>query len=204
MRSYLRILQEPPYHLNQDKALTLVEVLVVVFIFGIISSAIFMVLNMGEFQNRIGSTRIAVQQDVRTVLNWLIRDMRQTSRGELNVTDEATGTTGSFVDVYATTAGGIFISPEFALCPGYGNPATEQISYGYDDVSQTLTRTSSLTGQVLTFHNITSLVFKTMGADTFNIEITGQRIAKQGPTGSIAQTINLNETVRMRNDDPFL
>jgi len=205
VRSYLRLLQElwRSNRLIKSKAFTLVEVLVVTFISVIIFSAIFMVLNMGEFQNRIGSTRIDVQQEARRALDWMMRDMRQTHRTFMNVTNE-TGYLVWFVDV---PNGQAFSDPELQLCTGYDVATGETswtpytIRYEFNATSQTVTRTDSNTAQVLRFNNITDLTFTCIDhLNLLRVNITAQKVAKSSPAGNITQVFNLSEEVRLRND----
>jgi hypothetical protein len=181
-----------------------------------------MVLNMGEFQNRIGSTRIDVQQEVRRALDWMVRDMRQTSRGKMNVVDTTDGLPKNFVDIVAPASNVIFETPVVLyLCQGYtpgvgpdwsdGDPSGTDdqeytISYDFDPANEIVTRTFTdpdpVTGSIsaVRFNYITNLVFTTIDANSFRVDITGQKIAKRGPTGDIVQAFSLNETIRMRNE----
>ena len=198
VRSYLRLSQELwSNRLIKNKAFTLVEVLVVTFISLILFSAIFMVLNMGEFQNRIGSTRIDVQQEVRRALDWMIKDLRQTNRNIINVTNASALT---FVGLGTPE---VFELPDFAICQGFAagtivwSPYT--INYDLDAPNQTVIRTRSDTGQELKFNHINNLIFTKIGTSTLQIDISGQKVAKSSSAGNITQVFNLTEEIRLRN-----
>lgn len=59
------------------KGFTLVEIIIVLFIFTIISGAIFSVLKMGGLAWNLGDVQVAVQQDLRRGMNAMIRELRQ-------------------------------------------------------------------------------------------------------------------------------
>jgi hypothetical protein len=172
---------------------------VVIFISLVIFSALFMVLNMGEFQNKIGSTRIDVQQEVRKALDMMSKDLRQTARGQISVMNASAG---SFAGLGTPE---VFETPDFAICedfiPGTGilwSPYT--ISYDFDATNQTVLRTRSDTGQVLRFNFIGNLVFTKIGTNTLQIDISGRKVAVSDMSGDITQFYNLSEEVRLRNE----
>ncbi len=189
----------------KNRGVTLVEVLVAIFISMVIFSALFMVLNMGELQNRMGSTRIDVQQEVRRAMDWMVKDLRQTQGARISVINASGGP-----DTFETLGPAeVFEAPEFPVCiafvPGTGSgtgitwsPYT--ITYDFDAANYTATRTDSGTGQVHSFKNIGDLVFTKIGTYTLQIDISGQKVARSGLGGEIIQYYNLSEEVRLRND----
>ncbi|MCM8795185.1 MAG: hypothetical protein NC928_00620 [Candidatus Omnitrophica bacterium] len=68
---------------DEIKGLTLVEVLVVAFIWLIVIAALFMVLNIGYFSNDISSTKMDLQSEVRRVIDCIIKDVRQAVSWEM-------------------------------------------------------------------------------------------------------------------------
>ncbi len=183
----------------KQKSFSLIEVLVATAISVVIFGAIFMVLNMGEFSNRVGAVRIDLQQEVRRALDWMIRDFRQTNTTQMTVG----GGSAVFSDL---TDGDIFTDPQFFLCSGY-NTATSTVTWG-DEISysivpdpadpprQMIVRNNLTTGTQLIFRHITGLVFSKLAANQLSIDITGQRVAPRSPP----QNLVLSEYVRLRNN----
>lgn len=205
MCCYLRLLQEAysSSKLTRNKAFTLVEVLIVAFISVVLFGALFMVLNMGDLQSRIGGTRIEVQGEVRRAMDWMSRDLRQTSRGQMSVLNASAA---SFAGLGTPE---VFETPDFPICTGF-NPgaggiqwSTYTISYDFDPTNQTITRTFSdpISGDVLTyrFNHINSLTFTKIEEDSLEIDISGQKVAKRGISGNMTQMYNLTEQIKLRN-----
>jgi prepilin-type N-terminal cleavage/methylation domain-containing protein len=89
---------------------TLIELMVVMLIFSIISAAIFAVLAMGRQSWQIGTTRVEVQQEARKAMDSMLRDLRGASS-----IDPGTFVAGVSDDIIRFTLQGTQI--EFALNP---------------------------------------------------------------------------------------
>jgi prepilin-type N-terminal cleavage/methylation domain-containing protein len=186
---------------SQDKknGITLVEVLVAAFILAIIMSALFLVLNVGEFSNTIAGAKLEVQQEVRRTMDWMVKDLRQTDRMRLLVRDvSGDPLTQNQFNSFGNDV--IITYPLFNICIGYsvsGNLwSSNQIGYTYDAVNQRIVRSDSGTGNTWQFNHINSLTFTKTGLNSLLIEIVGQRTA----IGTIAPTFTLQEEVKLRNE----
>jgi prepilin-type N-terminal cleavage/methylation domain-containing protein len=66
---------------------TLVELMVVCAIFGIVMSALLMTLQIGEFANGVGSAKVDLESEVRVLVDWITKDIRQAKIQDLSSTD---------------------------------------------------------------------------------------------------------------------
>jgi len=191
--NYLRILPAPR---NKDKGFTLLEIFICIFIIIIVLTALFSVLNIGELSQRIGGTELEVQQAVRMALDYIVRDLRQTSRNKIFLEEYANETFTELADNLT------FAHARFNLCTGYDTTnatptwSGEQITYDFDPTEQTIIRTDLVNGQSLQFNSITNLTFTKIDLNSLNVNITGQKVAR----GTIAATVNLQEEVKLRNE----
>lgn len=62
---------------------TLVELIVVIFIFSIIMAAIFAVLSMGRQSWHTGSTQVDLQQETRRGMDRMVKELRQSGQTKL-------------------------------------------------------------------------------------------------------------------------
>ncbi len=58
---------------------TLLELMVVIFIFSIIMAATFGVLSMGTQSWHTGSTQVELQQETRRAMDWMVKEIRQSA-----------------------------------------------------------------------------------------------------------------------------
>ncbi|UCD14813.1 MAG: hypothetical protein JSV34_03545 [Candidatus Omnitrophota bacterium] len=166
-------------------AFTIVELLVVTLILGIIVSAIVAVLNMGYFSHPIGVTKVTVAHQARNVMNWIVKDTRQTSSSQIDM-DNAT------VDYI-----------KFKLCIGHNGTdllwSSNFIEYTYNASADTLTRSDSGTGQSWQFYDIIASPFNVSQVLTDNI--LGVTVAVQKTArGSIKAGVNLTTEIKLRNE----
>lgn len=185
----------------KKSGITLVEVLVAAFILLIIMSALFVVLNVGELSNTIVGAKLEVQQEVRRAMDWMVKDLRQTDRKLLLVTDQFGNPVPKQFNDPAIAIGDPFTDPLFSICIGYGVVSgnlwsSNQIGYTYDAANQRIVRSDSGTGNTWQFNHINSLTFTKTGLNSLLIEIVGQRTA----IGTIAPTFTLQEEVKLRNE----
>jgi prepilin-type N-terminal cleavage/methylation domain-containing protein len=68
---------------NKKTGLTLVELLVVALIFGVIMSALFITLNVGEFSITVNSNKVDAQAHTRMLMDLVVKDIRQAITSEL-------------------------------------------------------------------------------------------------------------------------
>ena len=193
MCNYLRVLPAPR---NKNMGFTLVETIVAGFIFTIIFAALFSVLNIGDFSNTVGGIKLEVQQEVRMPLDWMVKDLRQTSRNKI-VLEEYENKT--FTDLADNLT---FTRARFNLCTGYNTAnstiswATNQTGYDFDAINQTIIRTDFGSGYSQQFNNIANLTFTKIGINSLRVNITGQKVAR----GNITSTVTLEEEVKLRNE----
>lgn len=65
--------------ISRIRGFTIVELMVVVFIISIIFTALFYTLNAGQISNRLGLERMYLDLEVRRTMDWITRDVRQTT-----------------------------------------------------------------------------------------------------------------------------
>ncbi len=193
---------------RNNKSFTLVEIMIVTAISTVLFGAIFLALNTGENTNTIGNANLDLQQEVRRVLDWMIRDFRQT-RGNIMTATDSAGTVGVIYNNIGSAAGTdqTFSDPIVPLCTGYviGAGATfdHQVTYAYDAVNQKVTRTFTnlITGEQFQFffNHISNLVFTRIDDYMMHIDIAGQIIAKRGPAGNQVKNVALAEELKFRN-----
>ncbi len=76
--AYLRVLP------RNNRGFTIVEVLSVAFILIVVFAALFITLTTGEFSNAVSSAKADLQANVRTAMNSVAKDVRQTSLIQIN------------------------------------------------------------------------------------------------------------------------
>jgi len=114
--------------LNKARAFTLVEVMVCAFILTVIMASLFMVLNIGEFSYPLHSGKIDLQAKVRQVLDWIVRDARQTNLIQINTNAPSVNHIK-----FKQVTGIDNATGAYTLSANY-------IEYNYDSVSDNLTR----------------------------------------------------------------
>jgi len=137
--------------LNKARAFTLVEVMVCAFILTVIMASLFMVLNIGEFSYPLHSGKIDLQAKVRQVMDWIVRDARQTNLIQINTNAP------SLNHIKFKQVTGIdHTTGAYTLSANY-------IEYSYDSASTTLTRNvingSGSVVQTQSFDNLTQASF---------------------------------------------
>ncbi|PIW67362.1 MAG: hypothetical protein COW10_06070 [Candidatus Omnitrophica bacterium CG12_big_fil_rev_8_21_14_0_65_42_8] len=173
---------------RNDKGFTLLEIIIAVFLFSIISAAIFSVLATAKNSLSAGESQISVQQACRNGLDSMIRELRQT--GVSTITGvPANGTNYSSITFQIPTAiaaAGITWSSNIQYALGGLNGAQ-------------LLRTQSGSQKVLA-NNISALSFNrsTANPNVVNISVTAQKNTFPGFT-AMQSTITFNSQVRLRN-----
>lgn len=175
------------------------EVLVVGFISSVIIAALLLTLTTGEFSNSTISAKIDLQAKVRRIMDWIIKDVRQTNLAEINNNNPSVNHIK-----FKVVTGIDNITGSYALSPNY-------IEYNYNNVSEELTRNEvDETGLILqswVFNNITQSPFYTapevplvangiLASKKLVIVIAGQNQVRN----SLILNFSLNEEVRVRNE----
>lgn len=171
-----------------EKAFTLVEIIMAVFLFSIISAAIFSVLATAKNSLSSGESQISVQQACRNGLDIMVKELRQASISTIqDVPPDG-------VDYSAIT----FQIPVSMDESGITWSGVIQYSLGGLNGSQ-LIRTQSGAQRALG-NNISLLVFSRSAADpdVVNITITAQKNTFPGFTAR-QSTITLTSQVKLRN-----
>jgi competence protein ComGC len=143
--SYLRA-----FH-SKKSGLTLIEVLVVAFILTVIIGSLFLTLTTGELSSSISSEKTDLQAKVRLVMDWIIKDVRQTNLIQINTN--------------APSADHIKFKKVTGIDNATGNYtlSSNYIVYSYDNTLQRLTRNEVDDGGTIlnswVFSNITQSPF---------------------------------------------
>jgi len=74
-----------------NRGFTIVEVLSVSFILITVFAAMFITLTTGEFSNAVSSAKADLQANVRTAMNSVLNDVRQTSLIQINSNNPSAG-----------------------------------------------------------------------------------------------------------------
>ena len=174
--------------IKNNKGFTLLEIIIVVFLFSIISAAIFSVLATAKNSLSAGESQISVQQACRNGLDAMIKELRQTNA--LKIADvPANGTNYSAITFQIPTA----ISET-------GITWSSNINYSLGGLNGAqLLRTQSGSQKVLA-NNISALSFNRSAANpnVVNISVTAQKNTFPGFTAR-QSTITFNSQVRIRN-----
>ena len=181
----------------KKKGFTLLEVLVAGFILTVVMTALFLSLSTGEFSNSVSSAKADLQAKVRLIMDWIVKDARQTYRVQIN----NNGPSANYIKF--KTVAGIDGGGGHAYNPNY-------IEYSYDSVSQQLTRREindlGSTLRSFVFNNITQSPFYTapgvaltgsgVPGNKLIIVIAGQSLVRN----SLTLNFSLTAEVKIRNE----
>lgn len=122
----------------------MLELTIAVAIMGVIMSALVMVLGVGEKAAGIGSAKVDLQSDVKTLVDWIVRDVRQAKIQEL----------------YNNTPSSDYV--KFNLWLWNNTTYTQEnsnqyVEYAYDNVTQTFTRRFIENGTIQNEWNFTDI-----------------------------------------------
>lgn len=171
--------------LTKISGFSLIEILVTVLILVVIFSGLFFVLNIGRFSSTTSSEKLELQEQVRRVTDWIVKDVRQT------VAYQIANNQPSSTHI------------KFKVCLGHdGNDriwSDDFIEYTYDSDLNRLIRADYDTGQIWNFDNIIAEPFD-IGAVSSNnalvVTITGQRQRIGLPN----MTSTLTANIKIRNE----
>ena len=190
----------PRTSLLKKTGFSLIEILVVCLILGVILGALFISLTSGDLPNSVNSAMTDLQGKVRLIMDWMIKDVRQTNLIEINSNSPSTDH--------------IKFKKVTGIDNGTGNYtlSADYIDYSYDSVSGELTRSEidGTTGDILrslVFDNITQSPFYTdtgvplvaggiLTSKKLIVVIAGQSQARH----SVTLTHTLTQEVKIRNE----
>lgn len=185
----------------KKRGFTLIEVLVVGFILSVIITGLLMTLIIGDRSISISSAKADLQAKVRSILEMITRDVRQTNLNEIN--NNAPGVNHiKFKQVIGIDSG----TGDYSLSNDY-------IEYTYDINTRQLTRSivdgagailrSTVFGDITNTTRFRSKENEDLGpntiiaADSRKLIIT---IAAQGQANRLTLNFYLTEEVKIRNE----
>jgi len=202
---------------NSKSGFTLPEVLLVAFILGMLFTALFQTLNVGQIANIMSSERVALQSYVRRALNWVTNDVRATNLQQIDRNNPSV----NHIKFQKVTG----INETDPAAP-YTVNSTTYIEYSYSSATSQLTRNELSTADnstlyrdgrplIWVFNNITQSPFYTnvtstpwvplvstpgddgsiIKAKKLIIVIAGQRQARNS-----LLNLTLTEEVKIRNE----
>ena len=181
--SYPRVL------LNSKGGFTLVEIMVSFFILTVILTGLFLSLSTGELSSSISSIKLDAQERARRVMDWIIKDVRQTSFAKININ----GYTDSYI--------------KFEICSDFDDTTYSSIwsdyyiEYSYNDSEKRLTRarisSAGVTEMSWDFDNIMVAPFDTSDLENNRLIVTITSQKQQ--VGLPTVTSTLTSEIRLRN-----
>lgn len=175
--NYLRVLP------SKISAFSLAESLVVTFILGVIFFAAIVSLDTSNLSRSVTSTKLALQQQSRNIMDRIVRDVHQTGGYQISNNNPSP------------------IHIKFKSCLGHDGInllwTTEHIEYNYDAELKTLTRVDYNSGQSVFFSNVEAVPFDVSRIDENVLTVT-LRLLKQ-VRGSIIPGVTLIREIKIRN-----
>lgn len=184
------------------KGFSLIEVLVSMLLLGIIMSALFIALNIGESGNSISGVKVEMQAATRNLMDWIARDIR--------------GVIGSEIAQAVNTPSGTHLKFNLWQWSDASNTwyiTGDYIDYNYDPVFDRITRSLISGGNVMQTWNFSDIVenpFYTTYNDTtkefveYDFEITKKLIVlismQRTAIGGRVITTTLREELKIRNE----
>ncbi|PIP67528.1 MAG: hypothetical protein CO035_04655 [Candidatus Omnitrophica bacterium CG_4_9_14_0_2_um_filter_42_8] len=173
---------------KNNKGFTLVEIIIVAFLFSIIFAAIFSVLATGRNSMSAGESQISVQESCRNSLDAMVRELRQAGASTIS-------------DVPADGADYTAITFQIPVSISATGPVwSANIRYSLGGLNGTqLLRTQSGNQRVVG-NNSSSLIFNrsAVNPNVVNISITAQKNTFSGFTAR-QSSITLTSRVKLRN-----
>lgn len=173
---------------RNNKGFTLVEIIIVAFLFSIISAAIFSVLATGRNSLSAGESQMSVQQACRNSLDAMVKELRQTAASKIPDVP-ANGVNYSSITFQVPT-----------VISATGPTWSADIRYSLGGLNgMQLLRTQSGNQRVMG-NNISSLIFNRSAAspNVVNVSVTAQKNTFSGFTAR-QSTITLTSQVKLRN-----
>ena len=195
-----------PYPLtlrNNISGLTIIEVLFSALLSAVLIAGFFYALSTGEFSNTLSSAKADLQAQVRSNLDWITKDVRQTVSWEIaNNGPSDSHIKFRQVEGWDISSGILLLSSNF-------------VEYSYDLSLKTITRKSLdvavNTLATWTFYNITSVPFYTLNAGGAIVALnstdllTSRKLivavsAQKQVRGLLNTSCSLTEEVKIRNE----
>jgi type II secretory pathway pseudopilin PulG len=171
---------------KRDEGLTLIEIIVVVFLFSIILASIFTVLATARNSCKSGASQLSVQQEARRGLNVMTKELRQAR------TSTISGVPPDGTDYSSIT----FQIPE--TISEDETTWSSTIQYSVRGLNNTqLLRVQDGNERVLA-NNVSALGFRRSTPETLDITITAQKNTFPG-LGTIQSNLTLGCEVKIRN-----
>ena len=180
-------------------AFSLLELLVAVAIFFIIIGAVFSLLISGKKAFETGSVQVEVEQEARRALDYMTKELRQSSANKIQVLSEGVSPSTIIFEIPYDVDGGGVINAAGGIewSNDTGGIGTITYSLSGDQIIRTLGSIRSVLA-----NKISKLTFsRLLDADIIDIRLTAEKYALTGFTssGSPKVTINLNSQVKVRN-----
>lgn len=198
-RSLCRKQKQSPGRYNFLSGFTFVEILVVSLILLVVIVALLVTLSTGEFSNTVGSAKAELQSQVRNLMDWIVKDVRQTNLIQINTNNP----TGSHIKFKQVTG--------IENLTGNYTLSTDYVEYTYDGVLGKITRSAvDDSGTVLRsweFTGITQLPFYSAAGVPLAVNdiLTSKKLVviisgSKQVKGSIQVSFSLAEEVKIRNE----
>ncbi len=174
--------------IKNNRGFTLIEIIIVVFLFSIVSAALFSVLASAKNSLNAGESQVGVQQACRNGLDAMIKELRQA--GVSTITNvPANGTNYNTITFQIPT-----------VISAAGITWSSNVNYALGGLNgRQLLRLESGNQKVLA-NNISALSFNRSATNpnVVNINITAQKNTFPGFTAS-QSTITVTSSVKLRN-----
>jgi prepilin-type N-terminal cleavage/methylation domain-containing protein len=174
----------PRVLLVKKDGFTLNEVLISVLILGIVLAGLFITLSTGEFSSSVSSAKLEVQAETRRLMDWIVKDVRQTSSSQI----ANNAPSNSHI--------------KFKVCLGHDSSniiwSSDFIEYTYDSSLNRLTRTDYSSGTSWNFDNIIAAPFNTSELLTDSKLTVTITVQKQGARIPVI-TSTLISKIKIRN-----
>ena len=167
---------------------TLVELMVVIFIFSIIMAATFGVLSMGRQSWHTGSTQVELQQETRRAMDSMVKELRESSPSKINITGGGT---------IITFQVPINDNPDWGAEGSLGWSIEYSLSIGSGQILRKIldnTGVEQASLKRILANNINTLSFTSVSSSEISIGITAQKDAIPGRT--MQSTLNSQVTLR--------
>lgn len=185
----------------KERGFTLIEILAVGFLLSVVMAALLLSLTTTELSNSESSAKADLQGEVRLIMDWIVKDVRQTNPIQIN-NNNPSGYHIKFQQVTGinNTTG------QYTLNPNY-------IEYNYDSVSGRLSRNEidafGTIHETWVFDNIAQSPFYTQVAPNVALQrgdiLTSKKLiiivaAQKQLRKSLTLNFSLTEEVKLRNE----
>lgn len=190
----------PAERYNDRSGLTIIELAIAMGIMTIILMALVMTLRVGDFASGIGTAKVDIQSDVKMILDWVTRDIRQAKIQDLHDNTPATDYMRFNLWEWNNTS-----------CAQ--EESDQEVEYDYDALTNTLTRRFIENGTVSyeqSYSGVTMAPFYTSYTDETTHDFNNQTllnsrsvivaIKKEATARNKVLNFTMVEKVRIRNE----